>query len=82
MKGFEKDLNGLWEVRTEIRESMIFVNLDSGNEVTSQALSGIDGILRRWGINDMALVAEWRIEGSFDWKLACKCNRGSLVRWY
>lgn len=80
VKGFEKDLNGLWEVRTEIRESMVFVNLDSGNEVTSQALSSIDGNLRRWGINDMALVGEWRIEGSFNWKLACKCGGGLRVR--
>ncbi|PSS14887.1 hypothetical protein M430DRAFT_73793, partial [Amorphotheca resinae ATCC 22711] len=35
VKGFEKDLNGLWEVKTEIRESMVFINFDVGNEVTS-----------------------------------------------
>jgi nitrite reductase/ring-hydroxylating ferredoxin subunit len=72
VKGFEKDLNGLWEVKTEIRESMIFVNLDVGNEVTSQVLSDGEGNLRRWKTNDMSWIEEWKLEGRFNWKLAGK----------
>lgn len=72
MKGFEKNLNGLWEIRTEIRESMIFVNLDVDNEVTSQVIGGIETSLRRWMVNEMVPVEEWKVEGSFNWKLAGK----------
>jgi hypothetical protein len=73
VQGFDKDLNGLWEVKTEIRESMVFVNLDVGNEVTSQVLGGVENDLRRWGANEMISIEEWKFEGKFNWKLAGKC---------
>lgn len=70
VKGFEKDLNGLWEVKTEIRESMVFINFDVGNEVTSQVLGGLEMDLRRWRTCEMEWVDEWKVEGNFNWKLA------------
>jgi phenylpropionate dioxygenase-like ring-hydroxylating dioxygenase large terminal subunit len=72
VKGFDKNLNGLWEVKTEIRESMVFVNLDAGNEVTSQVLLGVEADLRRWNVNHMRPIEEWEIKGNFNWKLAGK----------
>jgi phenylpropionate dioxygenase-like ring-hydroxylating dioxygenase large terminal subunit len=74
VQGFDKDLNGLWEVKTEIRESMVFVNLDVGNEVTSQVLGGVENDLRQWGANEMISIEEWKLEGKFNWKLAGKCD--------
>ena len=65
-------MNGLWEVKTEIRESMVFVNLDAGNEVTSQVLLGVEADLRRWNVNHMRPIEEWEIKGNFNWKLAGK----------
>ena len=78
MKGFDKDLNGLWEIKTEIRESMIFVNLDAGNDVTSQVLFDVETDLRRWKVNHMIHIEEWKIKGNFNWKLAGKVTQ---VRW-
>lgn len=73
VKGFEKAMNGLWEVRTEIRQSMVFVNLDADNEVTSQALGDIDADLRLWRVAELSWIEEWKLEGEFNWKLAGRC---------
>jgi hypothetical protein len=77
VKGFEKDLNNLWEVKTEIRESMVFVNFDVGNEVTSQVLGEVETQIKSWKLGEMNWIAEWKFEGKFNWKLAGKHCRTS-----
>lgn len=67
--GFDRSANGLWEVRVEIRESMVFVNFNAGTIVAPLILGGVHVRLRRWGSTKMKPVEDWKVEGVFNWKL-------------
>ena len=68
--GFDKSLNSLWEIQTDIRQGMVFVNFEAGNSIAELDLEGIESIIRSWKIGDMKCVHEWKVEGAFNWKLA------------
>lgn len=70
MQGFEKAANGLWEVKTQVQDDMVFVNFDAGNEVAALKLERTDRRLKRWGVLKMTLISDWKVEGAFNWKLA------------
>ena len=68
VKGFEKEMNGLWEVNVEVRESMIFVNFNAGADVEPLQLGKYEKQMRRYAKSECIL--EWTCEGAFNWKLA------------
>jgi phenylpropionate dioxygenase-like ring-hydroxylating dioxygenase large terminal subunit len=69
VEGFDKSENGLWEVNTEVWESMVFVNFDNRGQAASLSLKGQGQKLRRWKVAKMKVVGEWKMEGAFNWKL-------------
>lgn len=73
--GFDKKDNGLWEVRTEVREGMVFVNFDAGAEVAELDLEEAGEILRSWGIEKMKYIADEKTKGAINWKTLGLCVR-------
>ena len=69
--GFDKDSNGLWEVKTEVMDGLVYINFQ-----TECDLSGVDmkkhSRALRPILNSMTVCAEWEIKGSFNWKIAGK----------
>jgi hypothetical protein len=75
VEGFEKGSNGLWEVKVEILEAMVFINFDNTNEISKLDLGEIKTRLRKWGVSKMNPVSDWKIEGAFNWKLMSMSSR-------
>jgi phenylpropionate dioxygenase-like ring-hydroxylating dioxygenase large terminal subunit len=69
VKGFEKAANGLWEVKTAVKEGLVFVNFDAGNEIHNIELTDSDRSMKRWKIQDMKPITDWSVEGAFNWKI-------------
>jgi phenylpropionate dioxygenase-like ring-hydroxylating dioxygenase large terminal subunit len=67
VEGFDKNLNGLWELKIIVRESMVFVNFDT--HAALMELEDPTTIPRRWNVGEMKWVAEWKMDGNFNWKL-------------
>jgi len=70
VEGFEKEANSLWEVKTQTRDSMVFVNFDNGSEIPSLDLAGTDRLLKKLGMAKMSQVSDWKVDGAFNWKLS------------
>jgi phenylpropionate dioxygenase-like ring-hydroxylating dioxygenase large terminal subunit len=68
--GFDKAMNGLWELKTEVREGMVFVNFEVGSGEAELDLGEAERFLKRWKIGEMKWAHEWKTEGAFNWKLA------------
>lgn len=68
--GFEKAMNGLWGLKTEVRNGMIFVNFEVGNDQVTLGLEESEALMKRWKIGEMKWTHEWKLEGAFNWKLA------------
>lgn len=66
--GFDKEQNGLWELKTEIRAGMVFVNFDARSDVESVSLGGSEDALKRWDTGSMRYVASWKTEAPVNWK--------------
>jgi phenylpropionate dioxygenase-like ring-hydroxylating dioxygenase large terminal subunit len=69
VEGFDKEVNGLWELKLEVQESFVFVNFNTGPVVTKPHLDNSSSLVR-WNIEKMECVAEWKMDGKFNWKLA------------
>ncbi|KAK0106069.1 hypothetical protein ONS95_004574 [Cadophora gregata] len=67
--GFDKETNGLWEIKTSIVLSMVYVNFDASTHVDSFDLHGSEVLLRKWSVSKMKCLEEWKTEGAFNWKL-------------
>lgn len=67
---FDKAMNGLWELRSEVRKSLVFVNLDARSLVKEFDLGCSEAALRKWKFADMTCVADWKVDSAFNWKLA------------
>ncbi|KAG4429608.1 hypothetical protein IFR05_014915 [Cadophora sp. M221] len=67
--GFDKDMNGLWEIKTSISQSMVFVNFDAASHVDSLSLGDVETRLKRWSLAKMECLEDWKVEGAFNWKL-------------
>jgi phenylpropionate dioxygenase-like ring-hydroxylating dioxygenase large terminal subunit len=65
---FDKENNGLWEVKTEVREGMVCINFDAGRDIESMSPAEGETMLRRWGVAMMQCVVDWKIEASVNWK--------------
>ena len=72
--GFEKEKNGLWEVNTEIREGMVFVNFDTRRDVESVIPGELEVALRKWDIGTMNCIADWKVEAPVNWKCLGMCT--------
>jgi phenylpropionate dioxygenase-like ring-hydroxylating dioxygenase large terminal subunit len=70
VEGFDKNLNGLWELKLEVTESMVFVNLDASTRVPELDLGNSARPLKGWKVASMNWMAEWKLDGKFNWKLA------------
>lgn len=72
--GFDKGKNGLWEVKTEVREGMVFINFDARPNVEASSLEDSETVvLRRWGTATMTYVADFRFEVAANWKSLGMC---------
>ncbi|PVH70520.1 ISP domain-containing protein, partial [Cadophora sp. DSE1049] len=67
--GFDKEKNGLWEIKTSIFQSMVFVNFDAATHVDALGLGDIEAQLKKWGLSKMKCLEDWKVEGAFNWKL-------------
>ncbi|KAH8790340.1 hypothetical protein F5882DRAFT_491748 [Hyaloscypha sp. PMI_1271] len=65
---FDKEKNGLWEVKTEVREGMVCINFDARRDIESMSPAEGETILRRWGVAMMQCIVDWKIEASVNWK--------------
>jgi phenylpropionate dioxygenase-like ring-hydroxylating dioxygenase large terminal subunit len=72
--GFDKNVNGLWQIKMEIKESMVFINFDGSGEGCPLDLGRAEEVLRKWKLTHMKCVADWKAEGAFNWKLLSLCN--------
>lgn len=68
--GFDKASNGLWELKTHVREGMVFINFEVGNDEAGLEMVESEDMMKRWKIGEMKWAHEWKIEGAFNWKLA------------
>ncbi|KAE9365519.1 ISP domain-containing protein [Stipitochalara longipes BDJ] len=65
--GFDKKNNGLWEVKTEVREGVVFINVDARHKIEHLSLGGAEIAMRRWGTAKMKCIADWKIEAAVNW---------------
>ena len=71
--GFKKEDNGLWEIGVTVAKSgAVWVCLDTAREDGSPGPCVDDTGLQAWGFKTASKVSEHKIEGSFNWKLACE----------
>lgn len=66
--GFDKNMNGLWEVAIEVRRSFIYVNLESGKSGALD-LGDAESRLASYVAPEMRCIADWKFEAAFNWKL-------------
>lgn len=66
--GFDKNMNGLWELAIEVRQSLIYVNLDSGKPGVLD-LGDAESTLARLVASEMRCIADWKFDAAFNWKL-------------
>jgi phenylpropionate dioxygenase-like ring-hydroxylating dioxygenase large terminal subunit len=67
--GFDKDVNGLWELPIEIRYGLVFINFDAQGGGVRLDLGTTEPLLQKWNFEQRKCIAEWRVEGDFNWKL-------------
>jgi len=68
--GFDKSKNALWEVKTDVINSLVFVNFDARDHVQNVEFGNSMKPFKTWKMKDMRCAAEWKVEGQFNWKLA------------
>lgn len=72
--GFDKGRNGLWEVKTEVREGMVFINFDTRPNVEASSLEDSKtAVLRQWRTATMTYVVDFRFEVAANWKSLGMC---------
>ncbi|RDW62008.1 hypothetical protein BP6252_11441 [Coleophoma cylindrospora] len=67
VEGFQKEMNSLWEIRSVVKESMVFVNLDAGPEVSDLELAAE---LKARNTAGLDWVSSWKFDAVLNWKLA------------
>ncbi|KAH8803258.1 putative iron-sulfur cluster-binding protein [Xylogone sp. PMI_703] len=79
VEGFDKDLNGLWEIKSTVRAGMVFINLDASPVSQEFDMNG-ENIMKRWKAKDMSCIEEWKVEGDINWKFVAEyLNLGESV---
>jgi nitrite reductase/ring-hydroxylating ferredoxin subunit len=68
--GFDKAMNGLWELKTEVRVGLVFVNFQVGSGEPELNLGDSESVMKKWRIGEMKWAHGWKAEGAFNWKLA------------
>ena len=72
--GFDKGKNGLWEVKTQVRGGMVFINFDAKPGIEDSSLEDSETVrLRRWGAAVMTYVTDSRYEVALNWKSLGMC---------
>jgi phenylpropionate dioxygenase-like ring-hydroxylating dioxygenase large terminal subunit len=67
--GFDKSKNALWEVKTEVINSLVFVNFDARDQDRMGFGNSMEPF-KKWKMKDLRCATEWKVEGQFNWKLA------------
>lgn len=75
VREFHKEANSLWELKMEIRDSLVFVNFDAGDSELTLDLGEASYLGRSSRIGEMRWVADWKVEGNFNWNLAGKYSK-------
>ncbi|TVY83133.1 2-aminobenzenesulfonate 2,3-dioxygenase subunit alpha [Lachnellula suecica] len=68
--GFDKSKNALWEVKTKLINSLVFVNFEATEQVPNLEFGKPIRELEAWNMKDIRCATEWKVEGTFNWKLA------------
>jgi hypothetical protein len=63
-------MNALWELNTETRHSLVFVNLETGDDIPTLELGNAKRGIKESQVALMQWVSEWKLEGNVNWKLA------------
>lgn len=68
--GFDKSKNALWEVKTEVINSLVFINFDARGEVASVGFGNSSKLFKTPKTKDMRCAVDWKVECQMNWKLA------------
>lgn len=69
---FDKSQNSLWEVKLEIRDGLVFINMESIENSQNSELSTSATVMTNPKTQNLKCAVEWKIDGRFNWKLAGK----------
>ncbi|TVY15034.1 Carnitine monooxygenase oxygenase subunit [Lachnellula arida] len=67
---FDKSKNALWEVKTEVINSLVFINFDASGQVTSVGFRNSLKPFKTSKTKDMRCAVDWKVECQMNWKLA------------
>ncbi|RDL40855.1 uncharacterized protein BP5553_00834 [Venustampulla echinocandica] len=70
--GFDKNMNGLWPIKLEVKDSMVFMNLDSSSQILDLELNESEQAFKRWDSKHVHCAVEWKVDCEFNWKLAAE----------
>ncbi|RQM07552.1 hypothetical protein DH86_00002856 [Scytalidium sp. 3C] len=82
VEGFDKELNGLWEIKTEVRDGMVFINLETSPASQQFELSEKESLLKKWRVKDMNLIEEWKVEARLNWKFLGMSGHKNVLDMY
>jgi len=68
--GFEKEVNALWELKTEIRHSLVFVNFETNDSSSKVHLGNGIRLAEALQIEEKRWVSGWKVDTEINWKLA------------
>ena len=68
--GFDKSKNSLWEVRSVVKAGLLFVNLDSNDNVGMLDVPHLETVLMNPSPQNLHCAREWKFDGAFNWKIA------------
>jgi len=68
--GFDKSKNALWEVKTEVINSLVFINFDARSEVASVGFENSLKPFKTLKTKDMRCAVDWKVGCQMNWKLA------------
>ncbi|KAL3417216.1 cytochrome P450 oxidoreductase [Phlyctema vagabunda] len=70
VEGFDRELNSLWEIRAEVRDSLVFVNFDASEEIQSLDTDNNSKALEGWKVGELEWTTGWQVNAACNWKLA------------
>lgn len=73
VEGFYKEANALWELKTIVRDALVFVNFETGDLTPTSDLK-TSSLIKSAQIAKMQWVSEWKVECKTNWKVAGKVD--------
>lgn len=69
---FDKAKNSLWKVNLEIRDGLVFINMESKEDSQNLEPTATGTIPTNPDSKNLKCAVEWKMDGRFNWKLAGK----------